>query len=110
VQHEREALGGAEGASTTSNARPTEFARSVSCSGSMIWSLWADGAYGEDIAASSESSRRDRRCCSMFKQTRATTVVSHAPRFSMLSTSERLSRSHASWRASSASLIDPTIR
>ena len=46
----------------------------------------------------------------MFRQTRATTVVSHPPRFSMPPVSERLSRSQASWTASSASLGEPSIR
>jgi hypothetical protein len=45
----------------------------------------------------------------MFRHTRPTTVVSHAPRFSMPLVSERLSRSQASWTASSASLIEPSI-
>ena len=39
-----------------------------------------------------------------------TTVVSQPPRFSISSASDRLSRSHASWTASSASLIEPSIR
>ena len=40
----------------------------------------------------------------MFRHTRATTVVSQPPRFSTSPVSVRLSRSHASWTASSASL------
>jgi hypothetical protein len=47
---------------------------------------------------------------SMFKQTRATTVVSHPPRLSTALASERLSLSQASWTASSASLSEPSIR
>ena len=39
-----------------------------------------------------------------------TTVVSQPPRFSMAPGSERLSRSQASWTASSASLSEPSIR
>jgi hypothetical protein len=46
----------------------------------------------------------------MFSDTRATTVVSQPPRFSIPSESVRLSRTHASWTASSASLTDPSIR
>ena len=46
----------------------------------------------------------------MFSDTRATTVVSHPPRFSTWLESERASRSQASWTASSASLIEPSIR
>ena len=46
----------------------------------------------------------------MFRDTRATTVVSQPPKFSISLASERLSRSHASWTASSASLSEPSIR
>jgi len=56
------------------------------------------------------SSRRDARERSMFRHTRATTVVSHPPKFSTPLVSERLSRSQASWTASSASLTEPSIR
>jgi hypothetical protein len=45
----------------------------------------------------------------MFRHTRATTVVSHPPGFSMLPGSVRLSRSQASWTASSASLAEPSV-
>jgi hypothetical protein len=44
------------------------------------------------------------------RHTRATTVVSHASMFSTLLVSARLRRSHASWTASSASLVEPSIR
>jgi len=50
---------------------------------------------------------RDR---SMFRQTRATIVVNHPPRFSTPSAPERLSRSQVSWTASSASVSEPSIR
>jgi hypothetical protein len=46
----------------------------------------------------------------MFSDTRATTVVSQPPMFSTLPASVRLSRSQASWTASSASLSEPSIR
>ena len=46
----------------------------------------------------------------MFSETRATTVVSQPPRFSTWFASVRLSRSQASWTASSASLSEPSIR
>jgi hypothetical protein len=45
----------------------------------------------------------------MFRQTRATIVVSHPPKLSMLPGSVRLSRSQASWAASSASLAEPSV-
>jgi hypothetical protein len=56
------------------------------------------------------SSRRDLRDWSMFRHTRATTVVSHPPRLSTALVSVRLSRSQASCTASSASLAEPSIR
>jgi hypothetical protein len=46
----------------------------------------------------------------MLSETRETTVVSHALRFSTSLVSARLKRSHASWTASSASLREPSIR
>jgi hypothetical protein len=46
----------------------------------------------------------------MFRHTRATIVVSHPPRLRTSLASERLSRSHDSCTASSASLNEPSIR
>ena len=46
----------------------------------------------------------------MFKETRATTVVSQAFRLSTSLVSAPLKRSHASWTASSASLREPSMR
>jgi hypothetical protein len=46
----------------------------------------------------------------MFRQMRATTVVSQPPMFSTPLASLRLSRSQVSWTASSASLAEPSIR
>ena len=46
----------------------------------------------------------------MLSETRATTVVSQPPRFSTRLASVRLSRSQASWTASSASLTEPSMR
>ena len=65
---------------------------------------------GSGTCTASGSSRRDRRDRSMFRHTRATTVVSQPPRFSMLPASDRLSRSQASCTASSASVSEPSIR
>jgi hypothetical protein len=50
---------------------------------------------------------RDR---SMSTQSRAVTVVSQPPKFSTSLASDRLSRSHDSCTASSASLTEPSIR
>jgi hypothetical protein len=55
-------------------------------------------------------SRRRLRDRSMFKQIRATIVVSQPPKLSIPSPPERLTRSHASWTASSASVSEPSIR
>jgi hypothetical protein len=63
------------------------------------------GTYGPN-----GSSRREARARSMSSETRATTVVSQPLRFSMPSGPVRLSRSHASWTASSASLSEPSMR
>jgi hypothetical protein len=56
------------------------------------------------------SSRRRLRDLSMFRQMRATIVVSQPPRFSTSLVSARLARSQASWTASSASVSEPSIR
>jgi hypothetical protein len=47
---------------------------------------------------------------SMFRQTRATIVVSHPPRFSISSAPARSTRSQVSWTASFASASEPSIR
>jgi len=99
--------GGESVSSTTSSASPTESDRSASCSGSVPS---AGSMMGSGTRTSNGCSRRVLRERSMFSDTRATTVVSHPPRFSISSVSERLSRSHASWTASSASLSEPSIR
>ena len=92
--------------STTSIASPTESASRVSCSGSPP-------SRGRTIRSGTEpskgDSRLDFRARSMFSDTRATIVVNHR-RFSTALASARLRRSHASWRASSASLSDPSSR
>src|SRR5438105_1462765 len=46
----------------------------------------------------------------MSRDTRPTTVVSHAARLVTALASERFRRSHASWTASSASLTEPSMR
>ena len=93
--------------STTSSASPTESASNASCSGSLPSSRLM---IGSGMCTSRGSSRRDSRERSMFRHTRATTVVSHPARFSTLPVSARLRRSQASWTASSASLSEPSIR
>src|SRR5207244_941178 len=55
-------------------------------------------------------SRRDPLERSMSSDTRATTVVNQPPRFSISLVSDRLSLSHASCTASSASPLDPSMR
>jgi hypothetical protein len=67
-------------------------------------------ATGSGRCASKGSSRRDVRERNMSRDTRATIVVSHPPRFSTPLLSARLSRNQASWTASSASLSEPSIR
>ena len=89
--------------STTSSARPTESASSASSSG------WTP-SIGSDTCTPSGSSRLDLRERNMSRDTRATIVVSHPPRFSTPLVSQRCSRSQVSWTASSASLSEPSIR
>jgi hypothetical protein len=84
---------GVRRSSTTSSARPTESASRTSCSGSLApWRFVG----GSNFCASRVSSRREAREGHMSRHTRATTGVSHPPRFSMAAASERLSRSQAS--------------
>ena len=87
--------------STTSSASPTESASSASCSGSpRVARTCTIGSAGQP---STSSSRRAWRARSMSRQIRLTTVVSQPRMFSTSAVSERFSRSHASWTASSAS-------
>ncbi len=77
--------------STTSRARPTESARTASCSGPSAPRPASSGGL-----APTGSSRRALRDWSMFRDTLATIVVSHPAMFSTPLASERLSRSQAS--------------
>ena len=97
--------------STTSSARPTESASSASCSGSSLSARLTIGSGTRTPEGSSrDTSCRALRERSMSRHTLATTVVSHPSRFSTPLVSERLRRSQVSWRASSASLNEPSIR
>ena len=62
------------------------------------------------VGVSSDASPRVLRARSMLRQTRPTTVVSHARRLSTSLVSVRLRRIHVSWTASSASVTEPSIR
>ena len=98
---------GASESSTTSSASPTESPSRASCSGSMP----ASGlTMGSGTWVSRDASRRVLRDRSMLRQTRPTTVVSQARRFSTSLVSVRLRRIQASWTASSASLTEPSMR
>jgi hypothetical protein len=94
-------------ASTTSNANPTESASTASWSGSTPS---MGSRIGSGTCTSHGSSPRTRRERNMLSDTRPTTVVSHPARFSISPASVRLSRSQASWTASSASVSEPSIR
>ena len=63
----------------------------------------------DDLALTVEVGVRDRPLAP-YAPASATTVVSQPPRFSTAAASARLSRSHASWTASSASVSEPSIR
>ena len=93
--------------STTSRASPTESASTASSSG---WSIPSGLTTGSGRCTPRNSSRRMLRDRSMFRQTRATIVVNHPPRFSTSLAPARLTRSQASWTASSASVSEPSIR
>ncbi len=80
---------GSSVSSTTSSARPTESARSASCSGSVPSGGLTTGS---GTRTSRGSSRFDLRDCSRFRQTRATIVVSDPPTFSTSSAPARLAR------------------
>ena len=93
--------------STTRRARPTESAISASSAGSIPP---ARPASESGTKTPNGSSRRDIRDRSISRHTRATTVVSHRPKFWMALVSARLRSSQTSWTASSASLNEPSIR
>ena len=93
--------------STTSIASPTELANSASSCGIRSSSA-APSQSG--VKLSSDSSRRACRARSRLRQTRLTTVVSQAAKFSTSDRSVRSNRSQASWTALSASAMEPSIR
>ena len=107
MQHEREPLGGIQRLEHHEQ-------RQADRVGQQRLVLGIDPVRGLTIGSGtcgpSGSSRRDLRERSMSRHTRATTVVSHPPRFSTPLVSDRLRRSQASWTASSASLSEPSIR
>ena len=105
--------------STTRRARPTESASTASSSGSRAGAVPPAGGTAPFPAAASAapghapptgSSCRWRRDRSMFRDTRATTVVSQPPRFSTSAGFAPVSLSQVSWTASSASLDEPSSR
>jgi hypothetical protein len=98
---------GARASSTTRRARPTESASSASPSGPRSPTGLMTGS---GRCTSRDSTRRTSRERSILRQTRATIVVNHPPRFSTTLVSARLTRSQASWTASSASVSEPNIR
>jgi hypothetical protein len=93
VQHERDALGRSEPAEYHEKREANRVGQQASCSESVQSSPFA---LGSASWLPSDSSLRDARERSMSRQTCATTVVSHPPRFPMPLPSERLSRSQIS--------------
>src|SRR5262249_25739251 len=79
----------------------------MSASGSLAALRAAHSSGGASPAC---TSRREARERSMSRHTRATIVVSQPPRFSTSPAPERLTRAQASWTASSASVLEPSIR
>ena len=98
---------GLSASNTTSRASPTESANSAACSGSVPS---GGPTTGSGRWVSSGCWWRVVRERSRLSATRATIVVSQPPKFSTALVSARLTRSHASWTASSASDNDPSIR
>jgi hypothetical protein len=106
VQHERESLGGAERVQDHQHGQADGV-------GQHRFVLGIDGVRQRHHRVMSgelrRASRRVRRDRSMFRQTRPTTVVSQACMLSTAIGSWSRIRSHASWRASSVSLTEPSI-
>ena len=96
---------GARVSSTTISAGPIESASRTAPSGPSVSRSAASGS-----SSASDSSRRPRRDRSIFRHSRATTVVSHPARFSTSEVSAPLSRSQEFCTASSASACEPSIR
>jgi hypothetical protein len=93
VQDESEALGGNEAVKYHEQSDADRICEERFTFGSFpAWRL----ATGSETRSSIDSSRREVRERSMSSHTRATTVVSHPPRFSMALVSERLTRSQIS--------------
>jgi hypothetical protein len=101
----------ARNAATSCHWRP----RSVSATGAAPCTLWRARLANCRVAtvehpAMAAISSYGTANMSLFRHTCAATVVNQPPRFSISPLSDLLSRSHASWTASSASLSDPSIR
>ena len=92
--------------STTSSARLTESASTASSAGVGASRLTT----GSGTCTPAGSSGRAARERSRLRQTRATTVVSQPPGLPTSSGPVPLTRTQASWSASSASADDPSIR
>ncbi|ETB42387.1 hypothetical protein N602_08435, partial [Mycobacterium avium subsp. hominissuis 10-5606] len=93
--------------STTNSAIPTASASIARCSGS---NSPAGSTIGSGRWAAGSAPSRVRRSRNMFRQMRATTVVSQASRLAMSAPPLRSSRSQASCTASWASSIEPSMR
>ena len=104
VQHERQPLGRRQGVQHDQQGQADRVGEQRLVLGrarrGRTTGLGSDGS-------SAATSRFVARARSMSRQTRATTVVSQPPRLSTASASARLSRSHASCTASSASWARP---
>jgi hypothetical protein len=107
VQHEREPLGRTQRFEHQEQRETNRVGQQSFVRGSIPP---ARLTIGSGTCTPRGSSRRDLRERSMSRHTRATTVVSHPPRFATPVGSERMRRSQASWTASSASLSEPSIR
>ena len=109
VQHERDPLGRGEAVKHDQQRQPDgvrqERPRARGRARSRLESGSAKSSSRVEQLGRSRAARLEG-----VRQTRETTVVSQAPRFSTPLVSERLKRIHASCSASSASVLEPSIR
>ena len=107
VEHEREPLRRGQGVEHDEQGEPDRVGQQRLL---LRLELPSGLMTGSGRCTPKDSSRRVLRDRSMFRQTRATIVVNHPPRFSTSLAPARLRRSQASWTASSASVSEPSIR
>jgi hypothetical protein len=107
VEHEREPLCRLEAFEDHEHCEADRVREQAGVFGSMVASVLTTGS-GSQVPV--RFSRRDCRALSMSMHTRPTRVVSQPLMLLIEALSERVLLIQASWRASSASVTDPSIR